>query len=94
MVLTAGFVYIHIRVRIVHCLAAWWRVAAALDIFPLPRPLPRPLRDAAYDLISTNRYRSFGKREACPIPTPELEARFIAYVHVWWRADENLADIL
>ena len=48
-----------------------WRL---LWIFSL---LPRPLRDAAYDWIATNRYRWFGKREACRIPTPELEARFI-----------------
>lgn len=39
--------------------------------------LPRPARDAIYDWIATNRYRWFGKRDACRIPTPELKSRFI-----------------
>jgi predicted DCC family thiol-disulfide oxidoreductase YuxK len=37
---------------------------------------PRFLRDPVYDLISKNRYRFFGKRDECMIPTPELKARF------------------
>jgi predicted DCC family thiol-disulfide oxidoreductase YuxK len=39
--------------------------------------LPRPLRDLGYDLIARNRYRLFGKRDACMIPTPEIRARFL-----------------
>jgi len=39
--------------------------------------VPRPLRDAAYDWFSRNRYRWFGKREACRIPSPELRERFL-----------------
>lgn len=39
--------------------------------------LPRPLRDALYDVIARNRYRWFGQREACRLPTPELRARFL-----------------
>ncbi|HMB91714.1 MAG TPA: thiol-disulfide oxidoreductase DCC family protein [Rhodothermales bacterium] len=39
--------------------------------------LPRPLRDALYDWIARNRYRWFGKRDTCRIPTPELRARFL-----------------
>jgi predicted DCC family thiol-disulfide oxidoreductase YuxK len=39
--------------------------------------LPRPLRDLGYDLIAANRYRVFGKREACMLPTPEIRARFL-----------------
>lgn len=38
--------------------------------------LPRFLRDAVYNLISKNRYRLFGKKDACWIPTPELKSRF------------------
>lgn len=40
--------------------------------------VPKPLRDAAYSFIARNRYRWFGKRDACMIPTPELKARFWA----------------
>lgn len=39
--------------------------------------VPRPIRDAVYDLVARNRYRVFGKRESCMLPTPELRARFL-----------------
>lgn len=39
--------------------------------------LPRPLRDTLYDWIARNRYRWFGKRDSCRIPTPELRMRFL-----------------
>lgn len=38
---------------------------------------PRFLRDAVYRLIARNRYRWFGREEACRVPTPELRARFL-----------------
>jgi predicted DCC family thiol-disulfide oxidoreductase YuxK len=41
------------------------------------RLIPRPLRDAAYRLIARNRYRWFGRTEACWLPTPELRERFL-----------------
>jgi len=41
------------------------------------RILPRFFRDWIYDLISKNRYKMFGKRESCMIPTPELKGRFV-----------------
>jgi len=39
--------------------------------------VPRPLRDWVYDLVARNRYRWFGKRDVCMVPTPELRARFL-----------------
>ncbi len=39
--------------------------------------LPRPLRDLAYNLVARNRYRLFGEREECMVPTPDLRARFL-----------------
>ncbi|HVE12213.1 MAG TPA: thiol-disulfide oxidoreductase DCC family protein [Elusimicrobiota bacterium] len=39
--------------------------------------VPRPLRDAVYDWVARNRYRWFGKKESCLIPTPEIRARFL-----------------
>ena len=38
--------------------------------------LPRFIRDAIYDAIAKRRYKWFGKRDECMIPTPELKARF------------------
>lgn len=39
--------------------------------------IPRFIRDGVYNLISKNRYRWFGKKDECMIPTEELKARFI-----------------
>jgi predicted DCC family thiol-disulfide oxidoreductase YuxK len=39
--------------------------------------VPRPVRDFMYDLIAKSRYRIFGKRNICMIPTPELKERFL-----------------
>ena len=39
--------------------------------------LPKFLRDWVYDIIARNRYKWFGKKDSCMIPTPELKALFI-----------------
>ncbi|RAV27606.1 thiol-disulfide oxidoreductase DCC family protein [Sinomicrobium soli] len=40
--------------------------------------LPSGLRDRLYNFIAKNRYKWYGKKEQCMIPTPELRAKFIA----------------
>lgn len=39
--------------------------------------LPRWLRDPVYNWVARNRYRWFGKRDSCMIPTPELRLKFL-----------------
>lgn len=39
--------------------------------------VPRPLRDAVYTFIARNRYRFFGRRETCRLPSPEERQRFL-----------------
>jgi predicted DCC family thiol-disulfide oxidoreductase YuxK len=39
--------------------------------------VPRPIRDAIYDLIARNRYRWWGRRDICMTPTPDVAARFL-----------------
>ncbi len=39
--------------------------------------LPRPLRDILYDVVAKSRYKIFGKRDTCMIPTPDLQSRFL-----------------
>jgi predicted DCC family thiol-disulfide oxidoreductase YuxK len=46
----------------------------ALYVFAL---IPPFLRNVLYDVIARNRYRWFGKKDACRIPTPELGSRFL-----------------
>ena len=53
-------------------LGGWWRY---LRIFTF---VPRPIRNAVYDFIAKNRYKWFGKKDACMIPTPDTRARFLA----------------
>jgi len=49
-----------------------WRLLARVGLV-----VPRPLRDAAYDLVARNRYRWWGRRESCRVPTPEERALFV-----------------
>jgi predicted DCC family thiol-disulfide oxidoreductase YuxK len=39
--------------------------------------LPISLRDIVYDYIAKNRYRWYGKKESCMIPTPEVKTKFL-----------------
>jgi predicted DCC family thiol-disulfide oxidoreductase YuxK len=38
---------------------------------------PPFVRNAVYDFIAKNRYKWFGKKEQCMIPTPEVRSRFL-----------------
>lgn len=40
--------------------------------------IPRGWRDRIYDYVARNRYRWFGKKEACWMPTPDLRQRFLS----------------
>ncbi|HZW38859.1 MAG TPA: thiol-disulfide oxidoreductase DCC family protein [Ignavibacteriaceae bacterium] len=39
--------------------------------------IPKPLRDAVYRYVARNRYKWFGKKDACMIPSPDLKKRFM-----------------
>ncbi len=39
--------------------------------------LPEGFRDSIYNLVAKNRYKWFGKKDNCMIPTPELKAKFL-----------------
>ena len=41
------------------------------------RIIPCAARDWLYTQVAQNRYRWFGKRNECRLPTPELKARFL-----------------
>jgi predicted DCC family thiol-disulfide oxidoreductase YuxK len=57
--------------RITRALGFPWNLAYALIV------VPRPLRDWVYAVIARNRYRWFGKRDVCMVPTPDLRRRFL-----------------
>ncbi|HLU51657.1 MAG TPA: thiol-disulfide oxidoreductase DCC family protein [Flavobacteriaceae bacterium] len=39
--------------------------------------IPPFIRDFVYDIIAKNRYKWFGKKDSCMIPTPELKEKFL-----------------
>lgn len=39
--------------------------------------VPRPIRDFFYDIFAKNRYKWFGKKNSCMLPTPEIRKRFL-----------------
>ncbi|AMQ75312.1 DUF393 domain-containing protein [Bacillus velezensis] len=49
-----------------------WRLSAVFFA------VPRLLRDRAYSFIARRRYKWFGKREACMLPSPEIKNRFLS----------------
>jgi len=40
--------------------------------------VPSGIRNVVYDWIAKNRYRWYGKRDECMIPTPELKEKFLS----------------
>jgi len=48
-----------------------WKLYYVFIIFP------RPFRDFIYSIVAKIRYRIFGKRATCIIPTPEIKRRFL-----------------
>ena len=41
------------------------------------RYLPRSARDRVYDFVADNRYRWFGKKDRCMMPSGDVESRFL-----------------
>jgi predicted DCC family thiol-disulfide oxidoreductase YuxK len=39
--------------------------------------VPKFIRNSVYDYIAKNRYKWFGKKESCMIPTVELKSKFL-----------------
>jgi predicted DCC family thiol-disulfide oxidoreductase YuxK len=57
--------------RIARELGFPWMLAYAFVV------VPRGLRDWVYDAIAARRYRWFGRRNECMIPTPSIRDRFL-----------------
>jgi len=57
--------------RVMNKLPWYWKEAQVLRI------IPTAFRDAIYDFIASNRYKWFGKKEQCMIPTTEMRSRFL-----------------
>jgi predicted DCC family thiol-disulfide oxidoreductase YuxK len=71
---------------VIHGGVAWFKSDGALTVLSnLPgwgwarglRSVPKPLRDAVYNLVARNRYRIFGKYEECFVPDAAFRDRVI-----------------
>lgn len=68
-----GKAYTHstAALRIVRTLGFPWSLLYGLIV------VPRAIRDRSYRLFARYRYRIFGRRSHCMLPTPEVRARFL-----------------
>lgn len=52
-------------------LKGFWKIFYLLII------VPKPIRDYFYDIVAKNRYKWFGKRNTCMLPTKEERKKFL-----------------
>lgn len=57
--------------RVAQHLSGGWSLVRALSL------IPKPVRDWGYTVIARNRYRWFGRRETCMIPSRDILDRFL-----------------
>jgi predicted DCC family thiol-disulfide oxidoreductase YuxK len=58
-------------IQISKSLGGFWHLGTVLRI------IPTGIRNQLYDYIAKNRYKWYGKKESCMIPTPELKSKFL-----------------
>jgi len=77
-----SMVYIHPKGKVYIKSSSALRIAWKLSFpYPLLFPLlivPPFLRNLVYDFIARNRYKWWGKKSTCRIPSPEEREKFIA----------------
>lgn len=57
--------------KIMNDFGQFWQLTKLFWVFP------KGLRNQVYDFIAKNRYKWFGKKEACMIPTNDLKSKFL-----------------
>lgn len=74
-VLIIGDKYFTKSTAVLHVLKALgglWEVLYVYIVFP------ESMRDFIYDMVAEIRYRIFGKKETCLVPSPEIKDRFLS----------------
>lgn len=57
--------------KIITSFGSFWSLAIILKY------IPEKIRNYGYDFIAKNRYKWFGKKEACIIPSKEIKEKFL-----------------
>ena len=65
------YIYTTASLRIARKLDGFWSLFYGFII------VPAPIRDFFYQIFAKNRYRLFGQRDSCMMPTPEVRERFL-----------------
>lgn len=58
-------------IQIAQNLGGFWHLGTLFRI------IPTGIRNQLYDYVAKNRYKWYGKKESCMIPTPELKIKFL-----------------
>jgi predicted DCC family thiol-disulfide oxidoreductase YuxK len=58
-------------IEIARSLGGFWHFGTVFRI------IPTRIRNLLYDYVAKNRYKWYGKKESCMIPTHELKAKFL-----------------
>lgn len=68
-----GKFYTHsdVALEVVRRLPGLWPLLYGLNV------IPKSIRDSMYNWVARNRYRWFGKRSSCMVPTPQIRSRFL-----------------
>ena len=67
-----AYVYSTAALRIARRLDGAWKLLYGLIV------VPAFIRNFFYKLFARNRYKMFGRQDACMMPTPDVRARFLA----------------
>ncbi|MDZ4711227.1 MAG: thiol-disulfide oxidoreductase DCC family protein [bacterium] len=74
IILIDGNKYYSESSAIIHISKEFGGVWKTLSIFKI---VPPPLRNFFYRIIAKNRYKWFGKKDSCRVPTHELKEKFL-----------------
>lgn len=58
--------------HVLKALGGLWEILYVYIVFP------ESMRDLLYDMVARTRYRIFGKKETCLVPSPEIKDRFLS----------------
>ena len=50
------------------------------SLFRIGNILPMVFRDWLYDIVAKHRYKIFGKKDECPIPSKDVQDRFLGWL--------------
>jgi len=66
-----AYTYSTAGLRVARTMGGIWSLAYVFIV------VPAPIRDFFYRTFAKNRYRLFGKQDACMLPTPDIRERFL-----------------